>query len=114
MQSGTSAVPPKQLLVYEPATYRPLLLKQHAVMREALWSVFRHKRWLSDPWATDRAENKIVQLAGACTVGLTVPITVITTDPAAVRHFHKAKSGRVITKVLSAVPVVGQVIFTNS
>jgi hypothetical protein len=57
--------------------------------------------WISDPYATERAQNKILQLDVARSVGLTVPRTLVSTDPAAVREFTRAHGGTVIAKTLT-------------
>jgi hypothetical protein len=57
--------------------------------------------WISDPYATERAQNKILQLSVARSVGLTVPRTLISTDPSAVREFTRAHGGTVIAKTLT-------------
>jgi len=57
--------------------------------------------WISDPYATERAQNKILQLNVARSVGLTVPRTLVSTDPTAVREFTRAHGGTVIAKTLT-------------
>lgn len=47
-------------------------------------------RFVNDPWAADRAEHKVLQLAAAERAGLAVPRTCVTTDPAAARAFLEA------------------------
>lgn len=59
--------------------------------------------WLSDPYATERAQNKLLQLRIAQQVGLTVPRTLISSDPTAIREFTAAMGGRVIGKTLTGV-----------
>ncbi|HJQ33738.1 MAG TPA: MvdD family ATP-grasp ribosomal peptide maturase [Pyrinomonadaceae bacterium] len=63
------------------------------------------------------AENKQLQLQVAREVGLEVPRTLTTNDPAAVRAFAESCEGRVVTKMLSSFAVYegGQelVVFTN-
>ncbi|GAA2747123.1 hypothetical protein GCM10009868_35280 [Terrabacter aerolatus] len=57
--------------------------------------------WISDPYATERAQNKILQLSVARRLGLTVPRTLVSTDPAAVRDFARAHGGTVIAKTMT-------------
>ena len=59
--------------------------------------------WLSDPYATERAQNKLLQLRIARQLGLTVPRTLISSDPGAIREFTAAMGGRVIGKTLTGV-----------
>jgi MvdD family ATP-grasp ribosomal peptide maturase len=64
------------------------------------------------------AENKQLQLQVAREVGLDIPRTLTTNDPAAVGAFAESCNGRVVTKMLSSFAVYegGQefVVFTNS
>lgn len=46
-------------------------------------SVFEEARWVNDPAATFRAENKAWQLRVASTIGFDVPTTLISNDPTA-------------------------------
>ena len=50
---------PFELLRFEPAEYRSFINNQFRSMRVALWSLFGDKKWLDDPWAIEKAENKI-------------------------------------------------------
>jgi glutathione synthase/RimK-type ligase-like ATP-grasp enzyme len=71
-----------------------------------------------DPAARLRhAEHKQLQLEIARTVGLEIPRTLVTNDPAAVREFWDACEGRVITKMMTGFAVVEEgrekVVFTT-
>ena len=71
-----------------------------------------------DPWRVLRhAEQKQIQLEIARTVGLEIPRTLVTNDPAAVREFWDACKGRVVTKMMSGFAVVEEgrekVVFTT-
>jgi glutathione synthase/RimK-type ligase-like ATP-grasp enzyme len=59
-------------------------------------------QWISDPSATDRASNKIWQLAVAAACGFRVPETLVSQSAAEVKDFTRRFDGRVIVK-----PVVG-------
>jgi ATP-grasp ribosomal peptide maturase len=61
-------------------------------------------RWLSDPVAVARAEYKPVQLAAARRVGLAVPDTMVTNDPAAARKFVAACPDGAVYKALTGSP----------
>ncbi|MET9414300.1 hypothetical protein ABZY03_08935 [Streptomyces klenkii] len=54
--------------------------------------------WVSSPEATDRAADKLHQLNVARRLGLRVPDTLLSNDPASVRAFHRRHGGRVIIK----------------
>jgi glutathione synthase/RimK-type ligase-like ATP-grasp enzyme len=72
-----------------------------------------------DPEASiRRAEQKPLQLRVARELGLEVPRTLVTNDPAAVRDFYAACDGRLVTKMLSSFAVYDRegresVVFTN-
>lgn len=68
--------------------------------------------------AIRRAEQKPLQLRVARELGMEVPRTLVTNDPAAVREFYEACGGRLITKMLSSFAVYDRegrenVVFTN-
>ena len=48
-------------------------------------------RWVSDPEATRRAENKLVQLVAAKAAGFRVPRTLVSNDPA---EMNQPRGGR--------------------
>lgn len=80
---------------------RKLVVKDNrAALRGTLLSAFTGT-WISDPYATERAQNKLLQLTVAREVGLTVPRTLVSTDPTAVRDFTRAHGGTVIAKTLT-------------
>lgn len=71
-----------------------------------------------DPWPRIRlAESKQLQLELARAVGLDVPRTLVTNDPAAVRAFWDECGGRIVTKMMASFAVYAdgreQVVFTN-
>ncbi|RLU90408.1 hypothetical protein CTZ27_20975 [Streptomyces griseocarneus] len=68
-----------------------------ATLRSFLSASFRGA-WVSSPEATDRAGDKIRQLAVARQQGLRVPDTLLSNDPSSVRDFHRRHHGRVIVK----------------
>jgi glutathione synthase/RimK-type ligase-like ATP-grasp enzyme len=73
--------------------------------RGALEGVLRTSvrgQWISDPGATDRASNKIWQLAAASACGFRVPETLVSQSATQVKDFTSRLDGRVIVK-----PVVG-------
>jgi glutathione synthase/RimK-type ligase-like ATP-grasp enzyme len=56
-------------------------------------------RWVSHPLATRRAENKLVQLRAAQRVGLRIPSTLVSQDPALIRSFCAAHPGAIVKPV---------------
>jgi len=62
-------------------------------------------RWISPPHLVERAAAKVGQLAVAKQVGLTVPRTVVTNDPAEARAFAASIDGDIVVKALGATSV---------
>lgn len=56
--------------------------------------------WISEPNATSRAENKLIQLREAKEVGLRVPETLVSQDPDTIRKFCQRHEGQIIVKPL--------------
>ncbi len=56
--------------------------------------------WVSDPFATRRAENKLVQLRAAAACGLRTPSTLVSQDPNAIRRFCEDLDNRVVVKAV--------------
>jgi hypothetical protein len=80
---------------------RQLVIKDgRAALRGAFLAAFTGT-WLSDPYATERAQNKLLQLRVAQQAGLTVPRTLVSSDPAVIREFTRALGGTVIAKTLT-------------
>lgn len=104
---------PRELLKYEPEKYRNLLAQQFLHLRQGLWSIFRTKRWVNDPWSCYIADNKLYQLHIATQVGLQVPDTVVTSDPILAKEFYDICCGDVVVKLLAPTPLLDEVIYTN-
>jgi glutathione synthase/RimK-type ligase-like ATP-grasp enzyme len=56
--------------------------------------------WVSEPLATRRAENKLVQLRAAAACGLRTPRTLVSQDPDAIRRFCGSLGNRVVIKAV--------------
>ncbi|MFE7650196.1 ATP-grasp domain-containing protein [Streptomyces phaeoluteigriseus] len=56
--------------------------------------------WISDPFATRAAENKLYQMRVARRVGFHVPRTLISNNPKTIRRFCSDLEGRVVIKSL--------------
>jgi len=104
---------PVSLMKFEPAEYRQFIQKQFWSMRIALWSIFRHKKWLDNPWNIQIAEDKLFQLKCAIQIGLNVPETLVTSDPIRVRKFYKKHNGNIVVKALGVSPIIDKVLYTN-
>jgi hypothetical protein len=61
-------------------------------------------RWVNEPVATRRAENKIVQLEVAKSVGFRIPRTLISQDPDHIRAFCATKRHAVVLKPVKGTP----------
>lgn len=79
---------------------------QVACARESLatwdgfWDGLRSARWVDDVERIRAAENKLRQLRVAREVGLRIPQTLVTNDPAEVRTFFYRVGGKMVAKLL--------------
>src|SRR6185295_3684134 len=55
--------------------------------------------WISDPVATELAENKLLQLRAARRAGLRIPATLVSQDPARIRSFCAAHPRAIIKPI---------------
>ena len=86
--------------VCDPAMRELVVKDSLSALRGSLISAFTGT-WISDPYATERAQNKLLQLRVARAVGLTVPRTLISSDPEQIRAFAQAQGGTVVAKALT-------------
>ncbi|MDF1587392.1 ATP-grasp domain-containing protein [Marinimicrococcus flavescens] len=70
-----------------------------AALAGAVLSRFRG-RWINDPAAEIRADNKLVQLDAAQAAGLDVPETLVSAEPARIRGFLDRQDGRLVVKAV--------------
>jgi|TARA_Y100000031_G_scaffold155565_1_gene206726 glutathione synthase/RimK-type ligase-like ATP-grasp enzyme len=104
---------PVSLIKFKPVEYRQFIQKQFRSMRVALWSIFRHKKWLDNPWNVQIAEDKLFQLKCAMQVGFNIPETLATSDPERVKSFYEKHNGNIIVKALGVSPMIDKVLYTN-
>lgn len=104
---------PRDFLLSQPAEFRSFIETQFRQMRKTLWTIFRSKKWLNDPWNAHVAEDKFYQLYVAQRVGFQLPDTVITSSPSIVERFYSEHGGEIVTKLLSVSPIFDRVIYTN-
>jgi hypothetical protein len=71
----------------------------HAGLLGLLLNEFRGV-WISDPLATHRAQNKLVQLRAAEAAGFRTPKTLVSQDPERIRAFCASLDNRVIVKTV--------------
>jgi glutathione synthase/RimK-type ligase-like ATP-grasp enzyme len=82
--------------------HREAAMRESMTTLRGLLDLLAHVPWI-DPIDLNRcAENKTRQLRLANALGLTIPPTLITADPAAARRFFHAHDGRVVAKLQAA------------
>ncbi|MEL6536500.1 MAG: MvdC/MvdD family ATP grasp protein [Bacteroidota bacterium] len=85
----------------DPAFVQTAEQEASAVQQSALLSLMDCP-WIDRPERVRAGEDKLRQLRLAQSQGLTVPETLITSDPDAVRAFYHAQQGEVVTKMMTA------------
>ena len=110
------ALPPNLPKDLDPGT-REFCERETRRFLEGVLAALPTQHWLSSPQAIRRAEQKPYQLAVAAQLGFTLPPTIMTNDPAAVRGFAQER-GQLVAKAVSSGYIAGaggnQAIFTSS
>jgi glutathione synthase/RimK-type ligase-like ATP-grasp enzyme len=57
-------------------------------------------KWISSPYATLQADDRIRQLSVAKSLGFDIPSTLVTNDPAAASTFYQSQDGDIVIKAL--------------
>ncbi len=70
--------------------------------------------WISEPGATTRAENKLVQLQAATEAGLRVPATLVSQEPDQVRRFIGQHAGVAVAKPVRGIRRCLQPVMVNA
>lgn len=104
---------PKEIMRSADQKYFQFVERQFFSMRQSIWSCFRDKLWVNDPWLMQIAENKIYQLNVASSCGFELPDTLITSEPHAVKKFYHDHGGEIVVKLLASSPIIDYVIYTN-
>jgi hypothetical protein len=81
----------------------------HGEWHELLYGLYEllDRPWMNDPAANERGSRKALQLREAARLGLRVPDTVMTSDPATARRFAERHGlDRTIYKIFAATPQV--------
>lgn len=65
-----------------------------------MYGVLPRTKWISDPFAINRAENKMLQLVEARKLGMAIPPTLVTNDEREVKKFRE-KWGTIVVKPLA-------------
>jgi glutathione synthase/RimK-type ligase-like ATP-grasp enzyme len=81
------------------AAHREAAARESMTTLRGLLDLLAHVPWIDAIDLNRCAENKARQLRLACELGLSIPPTLITADPAAARRFFHAHGGRVIAKL---------------
>jgi hypothetical protein len=96
-RNGVPQVPES---VLDPDAQRVIAHDTHAAAVGLFATGFRGA-WVSDPDATYRAENKLIQLQAAQRVGLRLPRTLVSQEPDDIRAFVDELGGSVIVKTVA-------------
>jgi len=97
---GRRLVPPALGDELEPAFREGCARESLAALRGFLGGL-ADRRFVNPPDADHAAGDKLRQLRLARELGLEVPPTIVTNDPAHVREFHAAHGGDVVAKMLT-------------
>lgn len=74
-------------------------IKESIAVRKALFQSMQHLPWLDPIPLVEKASDKFHQLRIAQSVGLSIPQTIISNDPRAVKSFYKKLKGGMICKL---------------
>ena len=97
--------------------YRLMCVGESIAALEGFLDALHDARWVNDLQRQRAAENKQRQLRVATRSGLSVPRTLVTNDPAAVREFFAETEGKMVAKLLRPIAVsmdaVEPFVYTN-
>jgi MvdC family ATP-grasp ribosomal peptide maturase len=85
--------------------YRSMCAGESIATLEGFLDALHDARWINDLQRQRAAENKQRQLRLAARVGLRVPRTLVTNDPAAARQFFAETEGQTVAKLLRPIAV---------
>ena len=85
--------------------YRSMCVSESVAALEGFLDALHNARWINNLDHQRNAENKQRQLRLATRVGLRVPKTLVTNDPAAARQFFAETDGQTVAKLLRPVDV---------
>lgn len=81
-----------------PPEQQEFLLEEYNSFLKNLLNIIDTKNWLSNPNNIYIAENKLLQLKVAKSVGFLIPKTLVTTDKDCIRQFHNDNGRKTIVK----------------
>ena len=85
--------------------FREMCVRESVAALEGFLDALHDARWVNDIQRERAAENKQRQLRLAAQVGLRIPRTLVTNDPAAARQFFAETEGRMVAKLLRPLTV---------
>jgi MvdC family ATP-grasp ribosomal peptide maturase len=85
--------------------FHDLCTRESLAAMESFLGGLNSARWVNDRRRDREAEDKLLQLRTAQDVGLTIPRTLMTNDPTAVRDFFRKVNKRMVAKLLRPVSV---------
>ncbi|MFL6254895.1 MAG: MvdC family ATP-grasp ribosomal peptide maturase [Pyrinomonadaceae bacterium] len=85
--------------------FREMCVRESVAAFEGFLDALHGARWVNDIQRERAAENKQRQLRVAAAVGLRIPRTLVTNDPAAARQFFDETEGRMVAKLLRPLTV---------
>jgi MvdC family ATP-grasp ribosomal peptide maturase len=85
--------------------FHDLCVRESTAMLQGFLDCFHEARWVDDPLHSLEAENKLRQLRIASQVGLIIPRTLATNDPAEARAFFNRVGGKMVAKLLRPLSV---------
>ena len=85
--------------------FREMCIRESVAAFEGFLDALHDARWVNNIQRERAAENKQRQLRLAAQAGLSIPRTLVTNDPAAVREFFTETEGRMVAKLLRPLTV---------
>jgi MvdC family ATP-grasp ribosomal peptide maturase len=85
--------------------YREMCIRESVAALDGFLDALHDARWVNEIQRERAAENKLRQLRLAAQAGLSIPRTLVTNDPAAVRRFYDETEGRMVAKLLRPLTV---------
>lgn len=92
-------IPPnlKELVIEEELEFANVEILE---LLRSLWRMLPEEIWLNHPKKLWAASNKLEQLAVAASIGLLIPNTLVSSNPASIESFLKSESSELIAKAI--------------
>jgi MvdC family ATP-grasp ribosomal peptide maturase len=85
--------------------YQDICMRESIVALESFLGGLSSAHWINENRNARQAENKLLQLQTAQEVGLQVPRTLLTNDPAELRDFFREVGKQMVAKLLTPISV---------